>query len=249
MSEKLGDFLREVSNWQWDEFVKAEHDKTYTTNQAMIFAIIRSCAMQKMDAIKLSLDRIDGKLKTPIKIEFPKIFYLFPNAELSKVETPAGFVEPGDIIDTPVGPAVVALVEELPKEEIDSDLPSMSLRQTLTKMSDYPRDLPDAIIELAQNTEWAMRDKVPMPDEVPRVKSVVAAHLLVMAKNRSIAALSEVFDQIDGKLAETIQIVGEDIYITSYSSTAPEGAEINKDGVLQIEATQAQNLWAQKLGG
>jgi hypothetical protein len=39
----------------------------------------------------------------------------------------------------------------------------------------------------------------------------VAAHLLILAQKRNIDALTEVFDQIDGKLAEVLQILGEDI--------------------------------------
>lgn len=248
-TEKLGKFLREVSNWHWDEFVKAEHDKTYTSNQAMIFALIRSCAMQKMDAIKMSLNRIDGKLKTPIKIEYPKIFYLFPNAKLSDNQgvTPE-FLKTGNIIY----PSNGTTGEILPPPDIEleeDDIPSLSLRQTLTKMSDYPRELPEAVVQLAEQTQQAIKNNQPLPDEIPLVKSVVAAHLLILAQRRDIGALNEVFDQIDGKLAETLQIIGEDIYITSYASAAPAGAVINADGILQIEATQVQNLWAQKLGG
>jgi hypothetical protein len=81
MSEQLGDFLKDVSNWGWDEFVKAEKDNSYTSNQAIIFGLIRSCAMQDLRAIKIAINRLDGKLKTPLKIEMPKIYYLYPNAE------------------------------------------------------------------------------------------------------------------------------------------------------------------------
>ena len=115
-------------------------------------------------------------------------------------------------------------------------------------MADYPRELPEAIIKQAEIVHQAVNDKAPMPDEIPRVKSVVAAHLLVMAQARNIDALGEVFDQIDGKLAETIQILGDDLYITSYAASAPAGAYLNDDGVVEIEATVAQNLWAEKLG-
>ncbi len=248
-TEKLGQFLKEVSNWYWDEFVRAEHDKTYTSNQAVIFALIRACALEKMDAIKMSLNRLDGKLKTPIKIEYPKIFYIFPNAK--KVENQK---EPLKALDgqgtkTPAnketGTSIILPEPELTAE----DLPSLSLRDTLNKMSDYPRELPEGVIELAQNVEKSINQGAPMPDEIPMVKSVVAAHLLVLAQQRNIDALGEVFDQIDGKLAETLQIIGEDIYITSYRKDAPAGAELNEEGIFQIEATKVQDLWAQKLTG
>ena len=241
--EKLGAFLREVSNWQWDEFVKAERDETYTTNEAIIFALVRSCVMQKMEAIRMSLNRLDGRLKTPIKIEYPKMYFLFPNATafdagVKPLELRGGKFEKVEIITG------LTIVEPEP----EADLPSMSLRETLALMSGYPRRFPAAVAKLALETEQWLNGQGPEPDEIPRVKSVVTAHLLLMAQNRDITAISEVFDQLDGKLVETIQILGKDIQIINYSSVAPEGAYLNEDGVLQLEAIQAQNSWALKLG-
>jgi hypothetical protein len=248
-TEKLGSFLKEVSNWDWEEFCRAESNKTYTSNQAMIFSLIRSCAMQKMDAIRVSLNRLDGKLKTPIKIELPKVFYLFPNAQLEAPDVPAQPKLP-TVKDAPPADVVSGelIVQDKPEPEV-VDLPSMTLRETLAKMADYPRDVPEAVTQFATETQQWLQGKGPKPPEIPRVKSVVAAHLLVMAQNRDVGALTEVFDQIDGKLAETIQLLGDDIYITSYITSAPPGAYLNDDGVLQLEAEAAQNLWAQKLGG
>lgn len=248
-SDKLAKFLREISNWSWEEFVKAEKDKQYTTNESIIFALIRSCAMQELAAIKISLNRLDGKLKTPVKVEMPKVFYLFPNAKLPDgISAPVGPpAEPG------AKPGTEALIGEIipaPKKTKteEKDLPSMSLRETLREMSDYPRELPEAIIQLAEQTHRWIQQQGPKPPEIPKVKSVVAAHLLIMAQKRNIDALTEVFDQIDGKLVETIQILGEDIYITSYANAAPEGAYLNEDGILQMEAVAAQQMWANKLG-
>lgn len=248
----LSGFLREVSNMPWDEFIRAEHDDKYTSNEALIFALIRSCAMQKLDAIKTSLNRLDGKLKTPIKIEYPKIYYVFPNATLT--ERP-----PAPTIDSPdEPPAQEAVTGELlslnipeaeaVEGETINDLLELSLRETLTKMADYPRELPQRLVARANEVERWVRNQGPEPEQIPKVKSVVAANLLLMAQNRNGAALNEVFDQIEGKLAETLQILGEDIYITSYATVAPPGAVLNDDGVLQVEATKAQDMWAAKLG-
>jgi len=238
-TEKLGSFLKEVSNWTWDEFVKAEKDKSYTSNEAMIFALIRSCAMQKMDAIKMSLNRLDGKLKTPIKIETPSVYFLYPNASEVIDITP----------EKPQLPAGELITAPPPEEPTDYDLPSMSLRETLTAMANAPREIPEAVVALAEHVEMWLRKQAQDPGEYPMVKSVVAAHLLILAQKRDIGALTEVFDQIDGKLAETIQLIGDDIYITSYATIAPEGAKPNANGIMQIEATQSQNMWATKLGG
>lgn len=262
---KLGSFLKEVSNWRWDEFCKAENDPSYSTNDSLIFTLVRACAMQKMDAIRLALNRLDGKLKTPVKVEYPKIFYLYPNATKT-IDDPSiiaisetGVIEQiaddgGRVMTIPVGikDDEVKIPARLMSDEYEEadivSLPSMNLRETLTEMSDYPRSLPDDIVGLALQTEQWRRNQATKPDEIPFVKSVIAAHLLVMAQNRNLDALYEIFDQIDGKLVETIQVVGDDIYITNYSLLAPEGAYINDEGVLQLDATQAQDLWAMKLG-
>lgn len=253
-SEKLGKFLRDVSNWGWDEFARGEKDKKFTTNEAIIFSLIRACAMQQLAAIKIALNRLDGKLKTPVKIEMPKVFYLFPNATLpgGPPPAPALTAPPDPLVEQQAEAVVEGSIIEPPATteqttEPQPDLPSLSLRQTLSKMADFPRELPEAIAQAALQTEQWMRNEAPRPEEIPLVKSVVAAHLLILAQTRNIDALTEVFDQIDGKLVETIQVLGEDIYITSYSSSAPEGAIPNKDGVLQIEAVEAQQIWASKL--
>ena len=241
--EKLGAFLREVSNWSWEDFCLAENSDDYTSNEAVIFGLIRSAVMQRMDAIRLSLNRLDGKLKTPIRIEYPKIYYLFPNAIALK--------EGEKIVELPLSAATELSTEvrdlEPEKAEDTRTLDELSLRETLGRMSGYHRRLPKEIIKLAQQTEMWLNKQADEPAEIPRVKSVVAAHLLQMAQSRDIGALTEVFDQLDGKLVETLQILGDDIYITNYSAVAPPGAELNSDGVLQMEAVAAQLSWAEKL--
>lgn len=247
--KKLAEFLREVSNWTWDEFVRAEHDDRYTSNEAIIFSIIRSCALQKLDAIKMSLNRLDGKLKTPILVEYPKIYYLYPNASMvmDAEFTPISDGGYAEISKNPHTTNELTVIE--PEIETTTELATMSLRETLTKMADAPRELPNTIIRRSQSVERAVNRNEPIPTEgkVPMVKSVVAAHLLDMAANRNLAAATEVFDQIDGKLAETIQLLGEDIYITNYSRIAPENAKPNEQGVMQVEAIAVQNQWAEKL--
>lgn len=252
---KLGEFLHEASNWDWEEFVRAEKDPKYTTNQSIVFALIRACAMQEMNAIKLAINRLDGKLKTPLRIEMPKVYFLYPNAQALTTgpQPTTGLNTPHHPDPTPL--PTLAEGEIIPPEKIEStevseeeiNLPSLSIRETLQKMADYPRELPQAIIDLALQTDQWVRGKASKPDEIPRVKSVVAANLLILGQKRNMDAMYEIFDNIDGKLVETIQVLGEDIYITSYASDAPEGALPNKDGVLQLEATQTQEVWADKL--
>lgn len=255
-NDKLGKFLREVSNWRWDEFVRAEHNKEYTSNQAIIFALVRACAMRNLSAIKVAINRLDGKLKTPVRIEMPKVFYLYPNAKspeyynVDQGEQPVEGVKlegVNEIKVIAVGEVVPEKVEPEDEAEGKPDLPSMSFRETLATMSDYPRDVPEMVTAYALQTEQWLREQAPQPEEIPMVKSVVAGHLLIMAQNRNMDAIGEVFDNIDGKLVETLQVLGEDIYINIYSESAPSDAVLNQDGILQIEATQAQESWARKL--
>jgi hypothetical protein len=254
--EKLGKFLREVSNWSWEEFCQAEKDKKYTSNQAIIFALIRSCANGKLSAIQMSLNRLDGKLVTPVKIEYPSIYYLFPNATKTEIFGEPVEVDPNLQTLTLAPPPATAPAEgdvlppplpEAPQAE-ERDLATMSLRETLTEMAEYPRELPEAILQLAKQTEEWIRNTNSMPDEIPKVKSVVSAALLILAQNRDMSAITEVFDQIDGKLVETIKVLGEDIFINNYAAIAPAGAVKNADGVYQLKAIEAERTWARKLG-
>lgn len=237
---RLGAFLREVSNWRWSVFVEAENDMKYTSNQSMIFALVRACAMQNLQAIRLSINRLDGKLATPLKIEYPKIFYLYPNAKVVDSSEPLPILEGSEFKEVKLVTTVT---------EVEPDLPSLSIRQTVAKLAEFPRNFPEAIADNALRTEQFMKKNGEKPSDDPLVKSVMAAHLLIMAQNRSIDALGEVFDSIDGRLAETFQILGEDLYITNYSFVAPDSAYVNEDGVMQVEATTAQDMWKVKLGG
>lgn len=265
-STKLSDFLKEVMNYTWEEFVKAEKSKQFSTTQSIVFALVRSCAMENINAIRIALNRLDGKLKTPVKIEVPRVYYLFPYAQITAGENAqdtqvAGYPHVDKPVEAPTDTSVPAIEGDIiPKHENQQETDSkedsaeerllkMSLRETLNKMSDYPREVPAAIAKRALEVEQAIRNRTPLPDDIPLVKSVVAAHLLIMAQKRDIEALYEAFDQIEGKLTETIQVLGEDIYITSYSSVAPPGARLNADGILQLEATDAQAVWAEKLKG
>lgn len=253
--DKLAKFLKEVATWRWDDFVKAEKDKQYTSNEAIIFALVRACAMRNLTAIKVAINRLDGKLKTPVRIEMPKVFYLYPNAKAPLLQPddhgPNPLLDtPDDASPKPVKPLTGDIIQatEPTAEGEPKDLPSMGFREVLAEMSDYPRDVPEMITAYALQAEQWLREQAPEPENIPMVKSVVAAHLLIMAQSRNMDAIGEVFDSIDGKLVETLQVLGEDIYINIYSEHAPDGAIPNADGVLQIEATQAQEQWAQKLG-
>lgn len=239
----LAKFLGEVAQWKWDDFVRAEEDMTYSTTESIIFALIRACANENLNAIKTSFNRLDGKVLTPVQIIMPKVYYIFPNAkkalQLEVVE---------DDTDTNAG-AKNGTVVLNPKELAPvTGSPTKGFRDTMELMADHARDTPKKIIEAAEQVEKHLKNQGRAPRQIPRVQSVVAAHVLKMAQDLNLDAINEVFDQLDGKLVETIKVVGEDMYIVNYSEVAPVGARLNDDGVYQIEAPQAEKLWQSKLG-
>ena len=244
---KLGGFLREVIDWQWDEFCKAELDLTYKGYEGAILSLVRVCSEGKLGAIKTAIARVDGNVETPIKVEYPKVFILFPHAKTVALGPPAPD-GPTALLTTP---ETFDTLEEEPAEpeEEQVHLATMSLRETLSKMAEAPRSVTRAILQRKQETEQAIDKGVDLSEQgknIPLVKSVIAANLLKLAEGGRFEAITEVFDQIDGKLVETIRILGEDMYLSSYVLEAPHGAKQNKEGVYYIEAPQISDAWKAK---
>lgn len=242
---KLSTFLKEVIDWRWDDFCRAEMDPKYTGYQATVFSLVRTCSEGKLGAIKLAIDRVDGKLETPIKIEYPKIYFEYPYAE--KLAPPTNQemaleLEAGE------------RAEEVEEEEKEPEtLAGMTLRQMVERMADEPKVLVSLILKVAKDVELKVRAEEEIEEDdmadkkVPLVKAVVAANLLHLAEQNNFEAITEVFDQIDGKLVDTIRILGDDVYVTQYAELAPYGAEKNEKGVYMIEQKTIGDLWKQKL--
>ena len=240
---KLGNFLREVIDWDWSVFCEAEADRSFSSAEASVFALVRTASEGKLSAIKLAIARIDGNVKTPVKVEYPTAYITFPYAERLALPPASS----GEAVAALPDPEPVSLKEEsYPEPEEPQDvLVTLTLRETLKKMADAPRDIPNLIQEQKKRVESNMY----MGDEkVPMVKSVICANLMILANEKhNFDAITEIFDQIDGKLVETIQVLG-DMYLTSYALEAPYNAVKNKDGIYQIEQPIITDLWAQKLG-
>lgn len=233
---RLSEFLAEVSEMRWDDFVTAELDMSYSTSESIIFSLIRACAMEQLSAIKTSFGRLDGKMATPVRVITPKVYFTFPNAteamQVIVVENPNP--EPKSV--------EVATVEEM-----KPILPTKGFRETMDRMIDSSREIPKAIIEAQEQVEKFIRNAGRRPANVPKVKSVVVAHILHMAQERNMESINEVFDQMDGKLVETFKLLGDDMYIMKFDEIAPQGAFKNEDGVWTIEAGVVQEMWRQKL--
>lgn len=237
---KLGNFLKDVINWNWKEFCDAEKDPKYSGLEATVLALVRTTSDGKLGAIKLAIDRVDGKIETPVKIEYPKVWYLYPEAE--QVALPAGDttpeIESGNI-------SSLSVVEPKEPEEEPAHLATMSLRDTLNKMADSPRQVVPLILSEKKKVE---NGEPTIGDDPPLVKSIIAANLLHLAfEKNNFDAITEIFDQIDGKLVETIRILGDDIFLVQYALEAPYGAVKNKEGIYMIEAREIAATWKEKL--
>lgn len=243
---KLGNFLAEVIHWQWDEFCRAEKDHKFTGLEAVVLALVRTCSEGKLGAIKLSIDRVDGKIETPIKVEYPKVWLVYPEAQsvaLASGTDPVPQLESGTNL-----PAILeAQPSDIPEEE-PVTLATMSLRDTLHKMADAPRKTVPAILKTKKQIEEVLEsDPGATFQQSPLVKSVIAANLLHIAIDKNnFDAITEIFDQIDGKLVETIRFLGDDIFIPQYALEAPAGAVKNKEGIYMLEAKAIAEQWKNK---
>lgn len=247
---KLGEFLKEVIHWNWAEFCLAEKDEKYSGLQATVFSLVRTAAEGKLGAIKLAIDRVDGKLETPIEVIYPKVYFLYPHAEDRALPPPSANA-PAPLLDD-----IEAMddASETSEEEEAARIATMSLRETLDKLADSPRRVIDMILMRKKEIEedpasYLNEQSDDAAKKVPLVKSIIAANLMDLAVNgkNKFEAITEIFDQIDGKLVETFHVLGEDVYLTQYTLQAPWNAEKNKDGVWQVEQPMISDMWEKKL--
>jgi len=239
---KLSDFLGEMIHWDWLEFLQAEKKGEHTGNEGVVFGLVRACAKGKLSAIKTAIDRIDGKVATPIKEEFPMFFFLYPHAK--SIDLPEG-VKETDEIATQSDP----LKEEPKKEDDDKSVVTLTLRETVEKMADSNIKVVPLVLDYRDKLETAFKtDKdISEFENPPLVKAIIAANLLDLARNGNLEAINEVFERLEGKLVEVIKYLGEDVYVTMFAEKAPYGAKKNKNGIYQVEVPQISNLWKEKL--
>lgn len=230
---KLTPFFKELLEKRWSEFVQQEKDESYTSSQAVVFSLIRACAKGKLPAIKQALDRIDGKVAIEIEVEYPKFYFTYPYAT-SVAGLPAGKTTTKKV-------AKAEDEEELPDEPVTN-----SLRDTLKRMSEQPRSLVGLIMETSKAIDKLTPYDDP-PQSDPLVKSVIVAGLLQLAHNGSLGAIFEILDQIDGRVADKIKLLGGDVHLSRMDEIAPAGAVKNAEGIYQIEADNTTNAWAASL--
>lgn len=230
----LTERFREMLEWHWSDFVKSERDETATNFEAVLVSIIRACSKGDLRSIKTSLDRMDGKIAEEIQVEYPQFYLLYPNAtEVADDPSPGAGSQ-----------ALPSAPDEEPpaEQESYSELPTGSVRAVLERMLDSPKTVVAAILTAAETV-----DKGSTIKGDPLVKSVLVAGLMNLVHKGRMSAVFEVFNQIDGKVADKVKLLGEDVYLYRYDTVAPAGAIKNSDGVYQVAADNITDSWVLRL--
>lgn len=217
--------FEEIIHMKWGDFIKLEQDKYASVDDAVLCSLVRICAdTDDIAAAKLAFDRIDGLLETLIDIKVPKFYTRYVNA--TSVEPGGKELEAGD---------------EAKKDEPDNyDPASAKLRETLKQMRSMSKD----VIRVVRLYKKRLDKGVPVEHE-PMVKSVIVANLLKNVQKGRFKAIELVFDQIDGKLPKTINLLGgEDVTVDDYTTlVAPANAEIGEDGKYFAENKLMTAIW------
>ena len=208
--KKAGDYL--VSILDENFAIVYDDDDSYITNeQHVIHALLRSIASinGSLRSIKTAIERVDGKVEQPVEIRVPQINHLFPHAK-----------KKGDWV-MPIKSEIKSDKGKVIREA--NQLPSKSIRRQIRELRDKSFSTVKTVVE--------------SPDEFP-IKLVIACALYYLAVQfNDIASIDEILDQLDGKVADVIEIYGEDIEIQHYNLEAPANAK-KINGQWQIRGWQ-----------
>ena len=186
-------------------------------------------------------------------VEYPKFYTLYPFATTTADDTKIiDVTDDGTVrvqdgkMSIPKGDAVISIagspadMDELNSVEEDDD--DGSLRALLERMLESPKTIVVDILAAAERV-----DRGDFSGGNPKVKSVIVAGLMRLVHDGKISAVFEVFEQIDGKVADKVKLLGNDVFIKRFDTIAPSGAVKNADGIYQLEAPLMTDTWAIKL--
>lgn len=221
----LKDRFTEIIHLSWGEFIVLEQNTSASVDDTVLCSLVRACTdTDDISATKLAFDRIEGLLETPIDIKVPKFYIRFPNAK--EIE--------GDV-------AAIEAPESTKKEKASNyDPATAKLRETLREMRKMPKD----VIRVVRLYKRRIERGVPVDPE-PKVKAVIVANLLKNVQKGRYKAIELIFEQIDGKLAKTIKLLGgEDVYVDDINTLiAPTGSILGDDGVYYAENKAMTTAW------
>lgn len=217
----MNTFLGTIIHWTWADLEAMKYDPDTSSLYRVILGIINMCADGKVTAIRTVFDRIEGKVETPISIIKPKIYTRYPYAENGE-ELQAFLDHQAKAREANKGQTTRT------KRKSNLNIQTASLSDVLKNMLLHSMDVPVKIIASKKATERAFRDNdFSALKTAPYVKSVVAASLLTNANiANDESAINVILERIEGKVEQTVKIVGEDIFIDNYSAKAPLGSEL-----------------------
>lgn len=217
--------FEEILHMEWGTFYELENNKSSSIDDTILCSLIRVCAdSDDISAIKLAFDRADGALQTLIDIKVPKFYVRYINATESEVAE--------KVVEQPT--------EQKNVDKSSYDPATAKLRETLTEMRSLPRDVIRAVLLYKKRI-----DKGTPVETEPTVKAVIVANLLKNVTKGRFKAIELVFDQIDGKLPKSIELLGgEDVYVDDYNTlTAPSHAIKDENGHYIAENKIMTNMW------
>lgn len=241
----LAEYFADVVELDWMEYMTMETSPDVTSRQAVLFAIVRACVNGNLSAIQTSLDRLDGPVARNIEVIPPKFYTIYPYATTVKEAVP--LIDEENSTTTlasstkDIDDVVDGEIEVIEPEKVE-ELPTGKLRPVLERMMDAPQHTPESIlraVEACDNYDPTLGK--------PKVKSAMVAGLMKLAHEGKMAAINEVLEQIDGKVAEVFRLLGDDVIVTSYAIEAPYGATKNSNGVYMLENKQLADLWIPRL--
>lgn len=215
--------FEEYIHMPYDEYWELKQSKNNTVDDRILMSLINICTdTDDISAAKMSFDRLDGMLETPVVFKIPKFYVRYPNAK--------GIEDSGQKqIGTPETSKSV--------RSDDYDPATAKLRETLKKMRSMPEGIIPAILGVKKIIQEGKTVELKPPQNMPQVKHVMVANLLRNVRKKRFKAIELVFDQIDGKLTRTIDLMGghKDVIIDDINTlTAPAGS-VQIDGVWHYE--------------
>lgn len=215
----------------YDDYYRQKKTRSNTVDERTLMSLIDICTdTDDIAAAKMSFDRIEGLLETPIHIKIPKFYVRYLKAiDVEHSEQKA------------LGaPETVA-----PVQDDNYDPATAKLRETLSRMRTMPEQIIPAILRVKKAIQAGKDVNLKPPQKMPQVKHVIVANLLRNVRKGRYRAIELVFDQLDGKLVKTITLLGgEDVYIDDYTTlTAPAHAILGDDGVYFAEDKQMTTQW------
>lgn len=230
--QSLTKILRETIQLNWNNYRKKRDNTSLPSFDQSVCSFIDLCCSKKaqMLAITEAFGRLSGKPEATIQVHLPKQYTVYPYAKtvadsLKKEAVATYKTLPTAHVNAPTIAGDMPDDSALNYGEFD---PVKAVR-LLLKM---PQTATLGILQARELSDMGKCED----DASPMVVGVMAANLLHHVFKRNPLAVVSLFDMIDGKTPQIVNVVGDDpIYITDYSDQAPAGAVKNKDGIYCLE--------------